>query len=520
VLVRRALDPRSVSRPSRQRLIEAAILALVALAALAAAAIFDGQPALESSGASTPVDAAAAGDPGDINSNNSPTLAQNPRRRADLAVVNRIDTPRYSCALHVSHDDGAGWTPLEIPIPAGEERKCYAPDIAYAADGRLYVAYVTLKGTENRPHAVWLARSDDGGRTLSPPRRVSGPLAFQVRIATDPRRAGRLYLTWLQARTVGLFLFPGLDNRIVATRSDDGGRSFSPLTRVSSDRRVRVLAPAPAVGPGGALYVLYLDVGGDRLDYAGAHDSSGGPPYAGHFSLVLGRSTDGGRRWQESLVDDRVVPTRRFIPFLPPAPSLAVDPRDGRLYVAFEDGANQPADVHLWSLPHGASRWSGPVRVNDTAADDRSTQYLPKLAVAPGGRLDVAYYDRRADPADHRNEVSVQSSFDAGRSFTPHAVVSDRSFDARIGAGSERGLPDIGSRLGLVSGPSGATVAWTDTRAGTIASNKQDIAVAEATVTRSGGLSASARRSLRYCAVALLLAALAFVLVPARSRGA
>jgi hypothetical protein len=508
-----------VTRPSRQRLIEAAILALVAVAALAAAAIFDGSPALEASGGPTPVDAAAR-DPGDIDANNSPTLAQNPRRAAELAVVNRIDTPRYGCALHVSHDHGARWARVEIPIPAGEEHKCYAPDIAFAADGALYMSYVTLKGTENRPNAVWLARSQDGGRTLSQPRRVGGPLAFQVRVATDPRRAGRVYLTWLQAKEVGLFLFPGTDNEIVATRSVDGGRSFSPPARVSGRARVRTLAPSPAVGPDGALYILYLDVGDDRLDYAGAHHSTGGPPYAGRFALVLARSGDGGARWQESLVDDRIVPARRFISFLPPTPSLAIDPRNGRIYVAFEDGAERPADVHLWTLAPGAGAWKGPIRVNDTAANDHSTQYLPKLAVAPDGRLDVVYYDRRADPGDRRNQVALQSSVDDGSSFTPHVNLSDGSFDARIGAGSERGLPDIGSRLGLVSEPAGAVAAWTDTRAGTVDSNKQDIAVAEARVTRSGGLSDSARRSLRFCAAALLLAALAFVVVPAGSRAA
>ena len=508
-----------MSRPSPQRLVEAGTLALVAVAALAVAAMFHGRPALEASGGSVPVDASAR-NPGDIDANNSPALVQNPRRSAELAVVNRVDTPRYRCALHVSADHGARWTPVAIPVPAGEEPKCYAPDVAFGADGTLYLSYVTLKGSENEPHAVWLARSQDGGRTLSRPLRVSGPLGFQVRVTTDPRRPGRVFLTWLQPESVGLFLFAGSDNRIVAARSDDGGRSFGAPVRVSASTRERVLAPSPGVGPDGALYILYLDLGDDRLDYAGAHGSSGGAPYAGRFSLVLGRSSDGGATWQESLVDDRVVPTRRFIAFLPPTPSLAIDPRDGRIFAAFEDGANRPSDVHLWSLAPGASRWTGPIRVNDTPAGDRSTQYLPKLAVAPNGRLDVAYYDRRNDRADRRNEVAVQSSFDGGRSFTPHVEVSGGAFDSRIGAGSERGLPDIGSRLGLVSEPASALAAWTDTRAGTVSSNKQDIAVARATVTRSGELSDSARHGLRYCAVALLLAALAFVLLPARARSA
>jgi len=495
------------------RLIDAAILALVGAVAVGASTTFHGSPTPEPAGTSVPANAGAR-DPGDISANNSPTLAQNPKRAANLAVVNRVDTPRYTCGLHVSQDHGAHWRSVRVPIPRGEEPKCFGPDLTFAADGTLYVAYVTLRGTSNEPHAVWLVRSTDGGRTLSAPRRVAGPLGFQVRVTTDPRRPRRVYLTWLQPDMVGLYLFAGNDNRIVVTRSDDGGQSFTAPMRVSDKRRQRVVSPSPAVGSDGALYVLYLDVGADRLDYEGGHGSRGGAPYGGDFALVVGRSNDAGATWQESLVDAHVVPTRRFIAFLPPSPSLAVDPGSGRLYVAFEDGRNAPSDVHVWSLRRGASTWTGPTRVNDTAKGDRSWQYLPKLAVAPDGRLDVAYYDRRDDPAGNLNTVSVQSSTDAGATFTPRATVSDRSFDARIGTGSENGLPDLGSRIGLVSERAAALVAWTDTRAGTVESNKQDIAFAQATVTRSGGLSSPARSGLRFGGLALLLAAVALLLVP------
>lgn len=500
-------------RSSRPGLIGAALLVLAGVAALVAAASFDAETKLAASGGSAPVNAGAR-DPADIDANNSPTLAQNPRRPANLVVVNRVDTPRYTCGLHVSQDHGARWTSLTLPIPRGEQPKCFAPDVAFAGDGTMYVSYVTLAGTTNEPNAAWLVRSDDGGRTLSAPRRVTGPLAFQVRLATDPTRPRRVYVTWLQPEEIGLYLFTGNDHRILVARSDDGGRSFGRPVRASDQRRQRVLAPAPAVGPDGALYVLYLDVGGDRLDYEGGHNSAPGAPYSGRFALVLGRSTDDGATWEESLVDDRVVPTRRFNPFLPPTPSLAVDGRSGRIYAAFEDGRDSPSDVYVWSLARGARTWDGPVRVNDGGAGDRSLQYLPKIAVAPGGRLDVVYYDRSADPAGHRNHVAVQSSPDGGRSFTRHVTLTERSFDARIGVGSETGLPDLGSRLALVSEPETVLAAWTDTRAGTVESNKQDIAFAQAQVTTTSGLSTAARTVLRAGGIVLLLAALALLLAP------
>jgi hypothetical protein len=100
---------------------------------------------------------------------------------------------------------------------------------------------------------------------------------------------------------------------------------------------------------------------------------------------------------------------------------------------------------------------------------------LPALAVSPDGRLDVLYYDRGRDPADVMSTVGFQSSSDGGRTFGAPVVVSDRAFDSRIGFGSERGLPDLGSRLALLSSRVRALGMWTDTRAGTVGSGKQDI---------------------------------------------
>ena len=461
----------------------------VVLAAVGAAAIIGALLVAEdgagSVGQDRPVNVGAT-DLGDISAHNSPTIVRNPRDAKNLAVTSRVDSPDFTCALHVTRDGGTRWTRIPVPIPAGEGRKCFAPDAAFGPDGTLYVSWVTLKGAGNRPHAAWVATSTDAARTLHPPRRVGGPLTFGVRITADPGRSGRVYMTWLQARDVGLLKFSGPGNPILIRRSDDGGVTWSRPAQVNAASRGRVLGASPVVGPRGELYVLFLDVGDDRLDYEGGHLGDGGPPYPGHFSLVVARSLDRGATWQESVVDDAVVPTRRFISFLPPFPSLAVDPASGRLYVAFEDARRGAPDVYVWSLARGSREWSKPVRVNDTPPGDRSWQYLPRAAVAPGGRLDVVYYDRRADPANIRNQVALQSSEDGGASFGPRLILSTRAFDSRIGAGGERGLPDLGSRLGLVSSDDAATAAWTDTRNGTEGSNKQNIFSAVVTFERAG----------------------------------
>jgi hypothetical protein len=307
--------------------------------------------------------------------------------------------------------------------------------------------------------------------------------------------------------------FTETGNPIQIARSDDGGASWSDPVRVSAPSRERVIAPSPVVGPEGEVYVLYLDIGEDRLDYAGAHEGMGGPPYDGAFRLVLGRSRDGGATWGESEIVDPVDPIQRFIVFLPAFPSVAVDD-SGRVYAAYHDDRLGDPDVWLWTLDPGGSDWRGPTRVNDTARRDGTWQYLPNVSVSPDGRVDVVYYDRRSDPRnvmedvslrpfsdagepfapalrlsghpfdvpsvsffpdgrrdfaypDRRSEpgnvmnhVSLQSSFDAGRSFTPALRLSSRSFDSRIGFGAKEGLPDLGSRLGLISTDQAALGLW------------------------------------------------------------
>ena len=460
---------------------------------------------------------ATAGDPADITATNSPAVVRNPRDPRELVVTTRIDSPDFSCAVWASGDGGRRWRRTAVPTPPGEGRKCYAPDAAYSSDGVLHVSYVTLEGSANTPRALWVASSRDGGRNLGEPRKVSGPLAFQARIAADPARPNRLYATWVQARDVGNLKFTAPGNPVQAARSDDGGATWRRATRVNAPARGRSIAPVPAVGGGGELYVLFLDLGGDRLDYEGAHEGFGGPPYPGRFTLVLARSRDGGASWEESVVDDGIVPIGRFVPFLPPFPALAVDRGSGRVHVAFHDRRLGSPDVWLWSLREGDDGWGEPVRVNDTARDDGSSQYLPQLAVAPGGRLDVVYYDRRRDPRDVRTDVALQSSHDGGMTFGRSLRLTARAFDSRIGFGSERGMPQLGSRIGLASGRGETLAVWADTRAGTDASSKQDLYSAAVAPGREG-MPAGRADDLGRAGLALMLGGLAALALAARRR--
>jgi hypothetical protein len=454
-------------------------------------------------------------DPGDLGAHNSPTVVQNPRDPSNLVVVNRVDRPDFGCAVHTSSDGGRTFEPSALPVPEGE--KCFAPDAAFGSDGYLHVVFVTLEGFANVPAAVWLTRSSDGGLTFEPARRVLGPLSFQVRIAVAPDDPKRLYLTWLAAGDVAILAFPEPGYPLMLSRSGDGGLTWSEPVRLSAPDRQRVVAPAPLALSSGEVVVAYLDLGDDRLDYHGGHQGADGPPYHGTWQLVVARSTDAGRSFTQTIAEDALVPSERFIPFLPPFPAIAAGVGDD-LYVAFHDGRTGDADVYLWSSRDRGVTFEEPVRVNDTPMRDGSTQRLPKVAVASDGRVDVVYYDQRAHPGADLTEVSLQQSFDGGRSFGRRLAVSDRAFPARVGPGLEDAIPDLGSRIGLLSSPGRVLVAWADTRAGSQVSGKQDIVRAVVRMTGSPPLPSSVLRGLQGVGLLLLGGALVATALARRRR--
>lgn len=488
-------------------------VALLGAGAVVVSTAFDKPREAKTVGRNLPVNEGAS-NALDLSAHNSPGLVRNPANAANLVVADRVDSPRYSCALHVSFDGGGHWNQTAIPAPRGEEPKCYAPDVAFGRDGTLYLLFVTLKGRANAPNAGWIATSRDGGKTLSDPVRAPlGKLAFQARLTADPARPRRLYVTWLKAADVGLYKFTETGNPIMAIRSEDGGRTWTRSVQVSSPSRLRVVAPSPAIGPAGELYVAYLDLGEDRLDYEGTHRGRGGAPYDGAWQLVMARSRDRGGSWEESVAESSLTPSERFIVFTPPSPSLAVDRESGRVYAAFQDARLGDPDVLLWSLARGSRRWDAPVRVNDTRRRDGTAQYLPQLATSPDGRLDAVYYDRRGDRTNVLNEASLQSSFDEGKTFSGRVRLSDQPFSSRIGFGSERKMPDLGSRLGVLSTDSRALAVWTDTRAGSRRTSKQDLARGVVAFNDPSRLAGWLEALLRWGGLALVLAGIAILLM-------
>lgn len=403
---------------------------------------------------------------------NSPVVVASPTDPDTLVVAARMDRPELGAVVHRSDDGGRTWSAVDLPLPPGEIRG-HAPDLAFDGEGVLYAAFHTLSDPENNPTGLWLSRSEDGGASFEAATRVSGPYGYQPRIAAGS--SGAVHVTWVQANEAVESVRNGFGpppNPIMAATSTDGGATFADPVEVSSEERERVGAPVPLVA-GDRLFVLYQDFGEDAADFEGR---SGRTVFDGEFALVLARSTDGGETFEEAgVVDDAVVPAERFNPYFPKTPSIAADPTDGALYVAWADATNGDSDVFVRRAEAGGDRWSARTQVNEDGSSPDADQYLPTVSVAPDGRVDVAFVDHSGSAANQLAAAALATSYDDGGTWRT-VVVSDRMFDTSVGPPSpEVGSADLGSRLGLVSRPEEALVSWTDTRHGGEDTGRQDV---------------------------------------------
>jgi hypothetical protein len=433
--------------------------------------------------------------------NNSPALAEDPTEPRFVALASRLDSPDFACALHLSGDGGRHWVPAQpvAELPAGAE-KCYAPELAFDRKGTLYYLFVGLQGLGNSPMGAFLTTSSDRGRSFSSPQRIVGtdktPILgahnYMVRMAIDPTIGprGRIHLVWLHAvRPPGTGGLPAEGNPILASHSDDAGQTFSQPVQVSDSERRRAVAPALAIGADRAVHVAYYDLQDDAVDYQGLE----GPTWDGNWSLVVSTSLDGGQRFGRGVeVEGRVVPPGRvMLIFTMPPPALTA--RQERVYAAWPDARHGDPDIFLSRSSDGGRSWERPQRLNDDPAGNRAHQSLARLSVAPGGRVDAVFYDRREDPTNLSSHVYYAFSVDHGRRFSPNARLTSRPSDSRIGRTyssirSAQGLVELGSRLGLLSRRSGVVAAWPDARNGTVGGG-QDIVSTEVMLAEGRGTS-------------------------------
>lgn len=406
-----------------------------------------------------------------IGADSTPTVLVDPLIPTHLVAVYRQDRPQLGGFLSTSTDGGAHWGTVTLPLPAGDARP-FDPDAAFGPDGTLYVVYVNLDGQRNVPVNLWLVRSSNDGLNLSKPQLLTSGLTFQPRIAVG--LDGVVHLTWIQARMqaprAGVPQ-PVAPMGVMAVSSVDGGKVFSSPVAVSGAAGSFVTGAVPVAYGKSDLTVAFEQFKAAPLGLGNGGSALSAEPY----SLEVATSTNGGSSFGEGVVVKAGVSSQaRFSLLLAQDPSLTAAP-DGSLYLAWTAEVGGADNVLLTRSADQGVRWSSPVRVNDNPPNDGSSRSLPVVSVAPDGRVDVAFLDRRNDPLNVDAQAYLAYSYDQGRTFV-NVELSSEPFNTSIGPSFGGNLPtDLGEHLGLVSYTSGARIAWADSRFGTAATGRQDI---------------------------------------------
>ena len=309
--------------------------------------------------------------------------------------------------------------------------------------------------------------------------------------------------------------------------STDGGVTFpAPIDNVEPSLPLADVpgadAPAMAYGKDGAIYAFTKErprVGGVTLPTqptlaqplgapaqcqpASANPASppalpipeGAPPKANEpgagARLVMSKSTDDGRTWKASVIDDGGLACIACLT----VPEVAVDPKSGAIHVAFElsesslPNPRDNRDIFSMTSTDGGATWSKRLKVNDDNDPNRKPnydQFIAGISVAPNGRVDLAWYDMRTDgffnPAGRGDtarrdqtcwDVYSASSSDGGRTFGKNVRVSDRTMNQNSGFALNPAY-DLRAPIGVASTDAATFVVWPDSRNGSFSLPNED----------------------------------------------
>lgn len=378
-----------------------------------------------------------------------PALAVNPRDPRNLlgAAMYFMKSPTPGAFASVDggrtwRDDGA------LPLPQGASG---GADVSAGFDAR-GVGFVAVGSTTGDPNdrGVYVWRTDDGGRSFQRPVSVaSGQFVDHPWLAVDPApgaAGGDLYVAWVTRRATG----SGVREGVAFSRSSDGGHGFTP-TRIISAPPGGVTAPVAAAGPGGTVYVAYVTA------------TSGATPA---LVVEVVTSADYGRAFGRPVVLGPAVFGLTPQPdlMLPSGPMVAVDRRDGSVYVVYvvAYGAGRSGIVLARSRDDGRT-WTMSTITTATSPRDQGVAFQPQVAVGVDGTVAVSYLR-----LEHgRVDVLLAQSTTHGARFDQPLRITTHSFDPSLGLpGDKEGLWWIGDYQSLAAGPRDLYPCWGDTRTG------------------------------------------------------
>jgi hypothetical protein len=445
-----------------------------------------------------------------------------PNLLADPSNPNRIvgayaDFRTGRCNLVRSTDAGQTWKLLtdSSPMPEGypfcqqNNSNIFHGYLAFGRSGTLYYA-IPGWDTEDRlagsggNFSVVVARSDNLGDTwehtiVRNARGKQGPEVENNRpvtalvVDTKNGRDDIVYVTW-QRGMPGMTAPNAEPTRVYTAISTDGGRTFGDRIDMTADayksqavrdEALRIAPTATTIPAGGPAPTTTVPAEGSRAAQPNQEANFGGrnptsaiddkgnvyvlwhsaqanitpaPPPA----YFLTKTTDQCKTWTTTQVGsyDR---RNGF------GARLAWSPKGGPNgtlhWVAM---GNENPDIAAYGTIYyrqstdGGATWTERRRLPDLDPAELKGQYIPNIAVAPNGRVDVAWWDTRLDPGTRSNDVFYTYSNDNGRTWSANTRITDRSISRLYGVWGVN--YDMSSPPGIAATDKLAVFAWDDTR--------------------------------------------------------
>lgn len=373
-----------------------------------------------------------------------PSIAINPNNPQQVAAA-------YQDNAHIAYSADAGkhWT-IASGIAPADYRVSGDVSVTYDNKGHAIICFMAFDklgsfnywGHNSSRNGLHIRRSLDGGANWEAndipvsvqPDRPDVPWEDKPYIVADNSHgpyAGNLYIGWTR--------WTLKDSELMLVRSTDDGKTWSQPLEIDNH-------PGLPRDDNGALEGFAGVVGPDSTFYAVWGDGN---------HIVFTTSRDGGRTFTRTRNIIDTAPIMFTIEALSRTngfPQIAMDPRGGakggRLYVTWSDYRNGDVDVFCsTSADHGKS-WSPAVRVNTDALHNGEDQFFQWLAVDPSdGSADVVFYDRRGDPQNRNETVTLARSTDAGQTFQNYAWTTQPFNATGVFLGDYTGLAALDGRV-------------------------------------------------------------------------